>query len=85
MFEIYFFISAIVLLNLYTHYKLYRDETYFLDDEKPFHIGLVWFLPIIGAVIVHYRLHADKVFYMSVMGIFFLLRYGIYYIFYELF
>ena len=85
MFELYFFIGAIVALNLYTHYQIYSDETYFLDEEKPFHIGLVWFLPIIGAIIVQYRLHADKTFYMTVMGIFFLLRYGLYYVMFELF
>ena len=85
MFEIYFLIGAIVVLNLYTHYKIYKDETYFLDEEKSFYINLIWFLPIIGAVIVQYRLHADKTFYMTVMGIFFLLRYGLYYIFYVLF
>ena len=66
-------------------YVINKDETYFLDEEKSFHIGLVWFVPIIGATIAQYRLHADKTFYMSVIGIFFLLRYGIYYIFYVLF
>ena len=85
MFETYFYMGVVVLLNLYTYNQLNKDDTYFLDEEKPFYIGLIWFLPLIGAVIVHYRLHADKVFYMSVMGIFFLLRYGIYYIFYKLF
>jgi len=85
MFEIYFFISAIVTLNLYTYYKIDRDERYFLDEEKPFHIGLVWFFPIIGAVIAQYRLHTDKTFYITVMGIFFLLRYGLYYVLYVLF
>ena len=85
MFELLFLISAIVLLNLYTHYNLYSDETYFLDEEKPFYISLVWLLPIIGAVIAQYRLHADKTFYITVMGMFFLLRYGLYYILYILF
>jgi len=85
MFETYFYIGAIVLLNLYTHNQINKDDTYFLDEEKPFHIGLIWFLPIVGAVIAQYRLHADKTFYMTVMGIFFLLRYGVYYVLYVLF
>ena len=82
MFEIYVLIGAVIAFNLYTHYEIYRDDAYFLDEEKPKYILLVWLVPIIGAVIAQYRLHADKTFYMTVMGIFFLIRYGIYYIVY---
>jgi len=82
MFEIYFLIGAVISLNLYTHNEINKDGAYFLDEEKPKYISLVWLVPIIGAVIAQYRLHADKTFYMTVMGIFFLLRYGFYYILY---
>jgi hypothetical protein len=85
MFEIYFLIGAIVLLNLYTHDKINKDDAYFLDEEKLSYIEMVWYLPLVGSIIAQYRLHADKTFYMTVMGIFFLLRYGIYYLFYVLF
>jgi hypothetical protein len=84
MFEIYFFIVGIISLNLYTHLQIYKDDAYFLDEEKSSYIAMVWYLPFLGAVITQYRLHADKTFYMTVVGIFFLLRYGIYYLFYVL-
>ena len=82
MFELYFLIGAVIALNLYTHNQINKDGAYFLDEEKPKYILLIWLVPIIGTVIAQYRLHADKTFYMTVMGIFFLLRYGIYYILY---
>ena len=85
MFEIYFIIGAVIVLNLYTHNQIQKDEAYFLDDEKPSYIAMVWYLPFVGAVIAQYRLHADKTFYMTVIGIFFLLRYGIYALLYVLF
>ena len=82
MFEIYVLIGAVISFNIYTNHGIYKDDAYFLDEEKPKYISLVWLVPIIGAVIAQYRLHADKTFYMTVMGIFFLIRYGIYYIVY---
>lgn len=85
MFEIYFLIGAIIALNLYTHYQIKKDDTYFLDEEKPTYIAMVWYLPFVGAVIAQYRLHADKTFYITVIGIFFLLRYGTYALLYLLF
>ena len=85
MFELYFFLGAIVILNLYTHDQIKKDGAYFLDEEKSSYLAMVWYLPLIGSIIAQYRLHADKTFYMTVMGIFFLLRYGFYYIFYVLF
>ena len=85
MFEIYFFIGAIVILNLYTHFKMYEDDAYFLDEEKPSYIAMVWYLPFLGALIAQYRLHADKTFYITVMGIYFLLQFGVKYLFFVLF
>ena len=85
MFEIYFFIGAMIALNLYTHNQINKDGAYFLDEEKPSYIAMVWYLPFLGAIIAQYRLHADKTFYMTVVGIFFLLRHGIYYLFYVFF
>ena len=85
MFEIYFFIGAIIVLNLYTHHAINKDGAYFLDEEKPKYITMVWTMPLVGAFIALYRLHADKEFYMTVMGIYFLLRFGIYYVMFELF
>ena len=85
MFELYFFISAIVLLNLYTHYQIYSDEVYFLDDEKPKYILMVWLIPLIGALICLQRLHADKNFYIGVTIVYLLLKFGLYYVLYELF
>ena len=80
MFEIYFFISAILILNLYTHLKIYQDGAYFLDEEKPKYILMVWLIPIIGALIALQRLHADKNFYIGVMVVYFLLKFGLYYL-----
>ena len=80
MFEIYFFISSILILNLYTHLKVYQDNTYFLDQEKPKYILMVWLIPIIGALIGLQRLHADKNFYIGVMVVYFLLKFGLYYL-----
>jgi len=85
MFELYFFLGAIIVLNLYTHNQINKDGAYFLDEEKPSYIAMIWYLPLIGSIIAQYRLHADKTFYMTVMGIFFLLRYGVYYVLYVLF
>jgi hypothetical protein len=80
MFEIYFFISAIVVLNFYTHYQIYRDDTYFLDDEKAKYIMMLWLIPVIGALIGLQRLHADKNFYIGVMVVYLLLKFGLYYL-----
>jgi len=84
MFEIYFVITAIISFNVYTQYKVHKDSTYFLDEEKPPIIAMIWYLPLIGAFIAQYRLHADKTFYITVIVIFALLRYGIYVLFYVL-
>jgi len=80
MFEIYFFIFSIFSLNLYTHLHIYQDETYFLDEEKSKYILMVWLIPIIGALIALQRLHADKNFYIGVMVVYFLLKFGFYYL-----
>ena len=85
MFEIYFVITAIISFNVYTQYKVNKDNTYFLDEEKTPIIAMIWYLPLIGAFIAQYRLHADKTFYMTVIGILALLRYGIYVLFYVIF
>lgn len=84
MFEIYFVITAIISFNVYTQYKVHKDSTYFLDEEKTPIIAMIWYLPLIGAFIAQYRLHADKTFYMTVIGILALLRYGVYVLFYVL-
>jgi len=80
MFEIYFFIGAIVILNFYTHHNINQDGAYFLDEEKPKYILMVWLIPIIGALIALQRLHADKNFYIGVMVVYFLLKFGLYYL-----
>jgi len=80
MFDIYFFIGAIVILNLYTTLQLYQDDTFLLDDEKPKYIFMVWLIPVIGALIGLQRLHADKNFYIGVTAVYFLLKFGLYYL-----
>jgi len=85
MFEIYFFIAGIISLNLYTHFQIYKDETYFLDEEKSKYIMMVWLIPIIGALIGLQRLHADKNFYIGVMAVYFLLKFGLYYLMFGIF
>jgi len=85
MFEIYFFIAGIISLNLYTHFQIYKDDAYFLDEEKPKYITMVWLIPIIGALIGLQRLHADKNFYIGVMGVYFLLKFGLYYLMFGIF
>ena len=85
MFEIYFFIGSIVILNLYTHNQINRDDAYFLDEEKPKYISMLWFIPVIGALIGLQRLHADKNFYIGVTVFYFLLKFGFYYLMFEVF
>jgi len=85
MFEIYFFIAGVIGLNLYTHLQIYKDDAYFLDEEKPKYIMMVWLIPIIGALIGLQRLHADKNFYIGVMVIYFLLKFGLYYLMFGIF
>jgi len=80
MFEIYFFIAGILSLNLYTHLKIHQDDIYFLDEEKPKYLLKIWLIPIIGALIALQRLHADKNFYIGVMVVYFLLKFGLYYL-----
>jgi len=80
MFDIYFFIGAIVILNLYTTFQLHNDDTFLLDDEKPKYIFMVWLIPVIGALIGLQRLHADKNFYIGVMVVYVLLKFGLYYL-----
>jgi len=85
MFELYFLILSIFILNLYTHLKIYYDETYFLDEEKMKYILIVWMIPLIGALISLLRLHADKNFYIGVMVVYFLLKFGFYYLMFGIF
>jgi len=85
MFEIYFFIAGVISLNLYTHLQIYKDDAYFLDEEKPKYITMVWLIPIIGALIGLQRLHADKNFYIGVMVIYILLKFGLYYLMFGIF
>jgi len=85
MFEIYFFIAAIVGINIYFTFLIKRDNIYFLDEEKPKYIMMVWFIPVVGAFIGFYRFNADKKFYMTVMAIYFLLRFGFHYLLYRAF
>jgi len=85
MFEIYFFIVGIISLNLYTHLQIYKDDAYFLDEEKPKYIMMVWLIPIIGALIGLQRLHADKNFYIGVMVVYILLKFGLYYLMFGIF
>ena len=80
MFEVYFFIAGIISLNLYTHLKIHQDDTYFLDEEKSKYFLMIWFIPIIGALIGLQRLHADKNFYIGVTAVYFLLKFGLYYL-----
>lgn len=76
--EMYFITVAVLIVNIYTHYQVLKDNTYLLDEEKPSLLRILWFIPIIGIGIAQYRLHADKTFYITVMGLFFLLRYAVY-------
>jgi len=85
MFETYFFIGATIALNIYTTIQIIKDDAYFLDEEKPTYIMMVWLIPIIGALIGLQRLHADKNFYIGVMGVYFLLKFGIYYLMFGVF
>ena len=85
MFELYFFIGAIVIINLYTHDQINKDGAYFLDEEKPKYISMVWFIPLIGALIVLQKLHADKNFYIGVTAVYFLLKFGLYYLMFGIF
>jgi len=85
MFEIYFFIGAIIVLNLYTHNAINKDGAYFLDEEKPKYISMVWFIPLIGALIVLQKLHADKNFYIGVTAVYILLKFGLYYLMFGVF
>lgn len=80
MFELYFLPIAIIVLNFYTHSKINKDEAYLLDEEKPKYILLVWLVPIVGVAISQYRLHANKMFYIGVLGIYFILMAGLYYL-----
>ena len=81
MFEIYFFIAGVIGFNIFTHYTIYKDEVYMLDEEKPKYVTMVWLLPVLGALIAFQRLHADKNFYMGVMVVYFALRFGLYLMF----
>ena len=85
MFEIYFFIGAVVILNLYTHYQIVQDGAYFLDEEKPKQIMMVWLLPLLGALIVLQKLHANKSFYIGVTVIYIALKLGLYYLMFGIF
>jgi len=85
MFHIYFFIVSVVILNLYTNLKIYNDDSYFLDEEKPKYILMVWLIPIIGALIALQGLHANKNFYIGVMAIYILLKFGLYYLMFGIF
>ena len=80
MFGIYFFIGGIIVLNLYTHFQVYKDDTYLLDEEKSKLIFMVWIIPLIGALISLQRLHADKNFYIGVTIVYVLLKLGLYYL-----
>ena len=51
-----------------------------LDEEKPKYRMMVWLLPVIGALIAFQRLHADKNFYIGVMIVYFVLKFGLYYL-----
>ena len=80
MFGIYFFIGAVIILNLYTHFQIYKDDTYLLDEEKPKLIFMTWVIPLIGAFICLQRLHADKNFYIGITVVYILLKFGLYYL-----
>ena len=84
MLEGYFIASVIFALNIYTHLQISRDSIYFLDEEKFIYMVMVWCLPLVGSVIAQYRLHTNKRFYITVIGILFFLRYGIYIFLYAL-
>ena len=85
MFEIYFIIAALLIFNLYTHDQINKDGAYFLDEEKPKFILMVWLVPFLGSIIAQQRLHADRMFYLTVIGIFAILRFGIYYLMFGVF
>ena len=78
MFELCFLLTAVVVLNFYTHNQIKKDEAYLLDEEKPKYILLVWLIPIVGVAISQYRLHANRMFYVGVIAIYFILMAGLY-------
>ena len=80
MFELYFFIGAILLLNIYVNVMIIKDDTFFLDEEKPSYIRNIWLIPIIGAGLGLYRLHANRIFYIGVTVVYFVLKIGLYYL-----
>jgi len=55
-----------------------------LDEEKPKYKMMVWLLPLLGALIAFQRLHADKNFYMGVMIAYFVLKFGLYYLMFNI-
>ena len=85
MFEIYFLIGAIIALNIYTTIQIIKDDAYFLDEEKSSYIARIWYLPIIGAGLGLYRLHADRNFYIGITVIYILLKFGLYYLMFGVF
>ena len=79
MFNLNFSITFIILINIYTHIKIIKDTIYFLDKEKTKYILIVWFLPIIGAIICLYRLNINRLFYVGVALVYWFLKYIYYY------
>ncbi len=55
-----------------------------LDEEKSKYKMMVWLLPLLGALIAFQRLHADKNFYMGVMIAYFVLKFGLYYLMFNI-
>ena len=56
----YILVALIFALNIYTHTRIYKDATYFLDGEKKRHIAKVWTMPVFGAIQVLSKLHEKR-------------------------
>ena len=50
---LYIFISYLVVLNIFTSYRLIKDE-YYTSIQKSIQLLIIWFVPLFGAMIVAY-------------------------------
>jgi len=75
-----YLISTIIIINVYTHFKILNDEIYLTDKEKRKYFLMLWFLPIIGVLLVHIKLNSSKKFYLYTLCIYIVLKFTYKYI-----
>jgi len=51
MLYLYFIISYLILVNIFTTYRLLKDD-YYNVVQKGMQLMIIWFIPLIGAMIV---------------------------------